>query len=155
MRQGKEQVRQELQKDRLWQRANEFINKLVPRRCKQTKTDDRKKKLNDTAWIQQNLGADKYSREVAAMADPIAYYDIASSRIVDSIANHLEYGLLHGLEKDLKAKLFNGLQATDSGHCALLLAEDPSREELRRSLIEEKQKLLQASEVLQKLPQLT
>ena len=154
LKQGIETTRQQLRGERTQQRINEYYDTLECKGAKPTKPEDRKKKLGDSDWIQRSLGSDPYAREVGAVARILAYYDIASQRVVDVIASHLEYGLLHGLENNLKSALFEGLQATNSEYCAQLLAEDPQREALRLRLMAEKEKLLQALEELRGLPHL-
>lgn len=143
----------ELHAKRLETRIDEHYNTLEANGGKVVKSEDRKKKAGDSAWVHSVLGPDTYGRELTAMATPLAYYDIASARMIDNIATHLEYGLFHAIETELRGRLFDGLRTQDSDHCAQLLAEDPRREEQRRRLTAEKEKLLQALDELRGLPQ--
>ncbi|KAI7087184.1 P-loop containing nucleoside triphosphate hydrolase protein [Hortaea werneckii] len=113
--------------------------------------EERKKKLEDQT-LRSQLGPDCFSREVDALATPLAYYDIASLRLVDTIASHLEFGLMYGLETKLRDALRTGLKVTEEQHCLELLAEDPERENLRLRLTAEKEKLVMAMKDLDGLP---
>jgi len=115
---------------------------------------ERKKKLDDEG-LKATLGPDRYSREVAAMATPSTYYDLASARMLDTIANHLEFGLMYAIETNLRNAMRTGLKVTDEVHCMQLLAEDPERERLRATLTTEKEKLGMALEELEALPHRT
>ena len=113
--------------------------------------EERKKKFEDQT-LRTQLGPDCYSVEVLALATPLAYYDIASSRLLDTIASHLEFGLMYGLEMKLRDALRTGLKVTEEQHCLELLAEDPERENLRLRLTAEKEKLMAAMRDLEGLP---
>ena len=120
---------------------------------KPTKTEERAKKAIDATFIKA-LGPDPYRQEIDAMATPIAYYNIASTQVLDSIAKHLEFGLIDALEKGLQDRLQDDLKSMDEDYCVELLAEDPRRENLRRRLLAEKEKLAKAMDELQGLPNL-
>ena len=154
LKQGLEATERDLESQRIEVRVNEHFDTIESNGFKVPKMEERKKKAGDPNWVQQTLGSDPYAREVKAMATPFAYYDIASARLLDTIAMHLEYELMYTIENNLRARLMDRLQATDSEHCAQLLAENPRREDQRRRLVSEKAKLLQALQELQGLPQL-
>lgn len=92
--------KQDLISDRTNQRLNEYFDALDSRIKQPAKQEERKK--------QANLGPDPYVREVEAVAKIHAYYDIASRGMVDAVAKHLEYGLMHALEMSLKDRLREG-----------------------------------------------
>ena len=154
LRSERENTTRKLMNERTLQRVNEYFDKLDAKTNKQTKLEDRKRKAADSEWVVKCLGFDSYSEEVKAMVTPISYYRVASLQMVDTIAKHLEYGFIYALESNLKDRLREKLQVMDTDHCAQLLAEDPHREETRRRLVVEKEKLLKAMDELRSLPQL-
>ena len=87
------------------------------------------------------------------MATPIAYYDLSSARMLDTIVNHVEYNLLYRLETELRNKIRAALRITDEAHCASLLEEDPRREAQRARLEIERVRLEEALRELEQLPQ--
>ncbi|RMY34674.1 hypothetical protein D0865_14119 [Hortaea werneckii] len=145
------------QKDRLAQlrhieRVNEYYDTLEAKGATRVPHgDERGKKFEDQTLCSQ-LGPDCYSNEVNALATPLAYYDMASERMLDTIASHLEFGLIFGLETNLRDALRTGLKVTEEQHCRELLAEDPERENLRLMLTAEKEKLMIAMKDLEGLP---
>ena len=155
--QAKEFSGQQLETERSRHRVNEYFDKLDAKLEKigkqPTKPDERQKKFADAAWIKSTLGTDPYHREISAMVTPVSYYDVVAIQILDNIARHLELGLIDGLEKELKERLFEELKFTDPEHCAQLLAEDPRREKKRLDLIGEKIKLEKAIQELRGLPE--
>lgn len=146
-----QEVSSTLHEKRLEVRVNEYFDSIESKGGKITKFEDRKKK---TTEVQAHIGADPYAREISAMVTVLSYYDVASARILDTIASLLEYGLLHKFNMQLTEKLFHGLKTANSKHCAKLLADDPAREERRCELHRDKAKLLQALEELRGLPML-
>ncbi|KAI7204945.1 P-loop containing nucleoside triphosphate hydrolase protein [Hortaea werneckii] len=145
------------QKDSLIQlrhieRVNEYYDTLESKGAPRVPIGEERKKKFEDQTLRSQLGPDCYSREVNALATPLAYYDIASSRLLDTIASHLEFGLMHGLETKLRDALRTGLKVTEEQHCLELLAEDPERENLRRRLTAEKEKLTMAMRDLEGLP---
>ncbi|KAI7204388.1 P-loop containing nucleoside triphosphate hydrolase protein [Hortaea werneckii] len=145
------------QKDRLTQsrhieRVNEYYDTLESKRAARIPFGEERKKKFEDQTLRSQLGPDCYSREVIALATPLAYYEIASSRLLDTIASHLEFGLMYGLETKLRDALRTGLKVTEEQHCLELLAEDPERENLRLRLTAEKEKLTMAMKDLEGLP---
>ena len=151
LRQQTETEKTQLLKLRYIERVNEHYDTLESKGMKVPTGEDRRKKCNSDDNLRAQLGPDRYSREVEALATPLVYYDLASARMLDTIANHLEFGLLYGLETNLRSALREGLKVTDEEYCQALLAEDPQREELRRRLTIEKGKLEEAVASLQGL----
>lgn len=150
LKEQKQTEKEELLNDRKATRINEYYDVQDAKTGKTTKPEERKKKATDD-WIKSALGNDRYTREVEAMGPPFAYYDIAFSRMVDTIDNHLQFGLIYKIQEQVQTTLRDGLDVCNSEHCAQLLAEDREREELRRRLVVEKTKLEQAVEELRGL----
>ena len=138
-----------LRHDRLVQRVNEYLDPLEAKGVKVPSKADRLKKLTE---YEPKIKQDDYSREVSALGTPLAYYDIAAARMLDNIASHLELGLLHPLEIELRPTLKAALRVTDEAHCVHLLAEDPGGEAERGRLVLEREKLEMALRELQGLP---
>ncbi|KAF2172905.1 hypothetical protein M409DRAFT_62563 [Zasmidium cellare ATCC 36951] len=134
------------------QRVAEHYEMLETQGHRMVSQADQKKKAADVAWVTATLGGDEYEREVDALATPIAYYDIAATQLVDSIAKLFEAGLMHAYEGRIHRKLMEELRTTDAAYCAQLLAEDPEREAQRAELMGEKMKLEQALAELNRLP---
>ena len=154
MKQRTGEMKFNLNRARLMERITEYYDTQEANGAKVLKIEDRKKKLKDEEWVTNTIGADEYSVEVNAMASPLAYYDIASARMLDVVASLLEFGVLHAIESGLQGALMVGLRVTDAEYCAQLLAEDPEREALRIRLLAEKEKLVQALKELEGLPRL-
>ncbi|EME48938.1 hypothetical protein DOTSEDRAFT_162860 [Dothistroma septosporum NZE10] len=114
---------------------------------------EQKKKAADSAWVTSTFGVDEYEREVKALATPLAYYDIASTQLVDNIARQFECGLMAAYESRLQRKLLEDLRAIEPEHCVALLAEDPEREAKREDLLAERVKLEKALTELEALPE--
>jgi hypothetical protein len=134
-------------------RAKEHLQILEQRLNKNMSAPDQvKKHANDPKWMMENVGEDPFQREVEAMAKPLAYYDVASTQLLDTFARQLDYELLHTYSEQLQLRLLKDLNATDNAHCAALLAENEARERERVSLLAEKDKLLMALEELKGLP---
>lgn len=148
-----ESEKSDLLRKRHVQRVHEHYDTLDSRGFKVPHGNDREKKFDDET-LRAQLGPDEYNREIIALATPQAYYKIASARMVDTIANHLEFGLIYGLETNILPALNTGLKVMDEEHCQVLLAEDPAREQLRLRLNAEKDKLEIALRELTNLPQL-
>ncbi|KAK4579939.1 hypothetical protein LTR86_000140 [Recurvomyces mirabilis] len=144
-----EPVRAKLLQDRATIRVNEYYDTLESKGAKVPPTAERMKKRVDLE--NGPLRTDEWGREVAAMATPLTYYDIASGRLLDSISLMLDYNLLRGLQVELLDTLRFELRVTDEAYCAELIAEDPAREKRRRHLEVEKGKLNLALAELQGL----
>ncbi|RMZ08009.1 hypothetical protein D0860_04843 [Hortaea werneckii] len=134
------------------ERVNEYYDSLESKVAARIPYGEERKKKFEDQTLRSQLGPDYYNREVNALATPLAYYDIASSRLLDTIASHLEFGLMYGIETKLRDALRTGLKVTEEQHCLELLAEDPERENLRLRLTAEKEKLVTAMKDLEGLP---
>lgn len=145
----KNQKLDKLQGFRDKQRVIEYVEQQDARNHKSTSRAERERDHMKYIGL---CGSDEYKREVEAMATPLAFYDIASANLVDTLAKQLQFGLLHQLETSLHNVLFIGLHATDEAHCTFLLAEDPAREAQRIALLGERQKLATALEELEAFP---
>ncbi|KAI6886850.1 P-loop containing nucleoside triphosphate hydrolase protein [Hortaea werneckii] len=141
-----------LEQSRHIKRVNEHYDTLESKGAARIPYGEERKKKFEDQTLRSQLGPDCYSREVDALATPLAYYDMASLRLVDTIASHLEFGLMYGLETKLRDALRTGLKVTEEQHCLELLAEDPERENLRLRLTAEKEKLMMAMKDLEGLP---
>ncbi|KAK4549320.1 hypothetical protein LTR36_006317 [Oleoguttula mirabilis] len=108
----------------------------------------RKEKQKNAKFLGE-LKDEEWDREVSAIAQIQAYYELASKGLVDTIAKLLERDLLHQFGKDLESQLAIGLNVADPDWCAKLLAEDPKREAERHKLLAEKKKLEEALGKLQ------
>jgi hypothetical protein len=152
---NREAKKDQLLKSRALQRLDEHFDPLEATGAKGMKPEERKKKVTEQpAWVSGLLGPDPFTNIISEMATPFAYYDMATARITDVLGLHLEYGLFHTFEEQLKARLREGLDVMNPAHCAALLAEDAAREEHRRSLLAEKRKLTAALDELHNLSQL-
>lgn len=152
LKQTMPEVRGKLKDARLKERIDEYYDTISASAEKQVKVptgEKRKERAKDLDFVTKALGPDRYANEVSAMASPLAYYDLASGRLLDTVANHLERGVLYRIETELQNELIRELRVTDSAYCAELLAEDPEREAQRLQLIAEKAKLEEAIEQLQ------
>lgn len=153
LKQSTQRMKTELAAARLKERLDEHFDTLeVEHNAKVTLPEKRMEKAKDSDFVAKHLGPDKYAREVAAMGMPFAYYDLASSRMVDTVASFLERGVVYTVETKLQARLHMDLRARDDAHCAELLAEDPEREIQRQRLIAEKARLEEALKELEGLP---
>ena len=147
------EVRAKLQESRTAERVEEYYDTMeAEKKVKVPTGQKRKDKIHDLEFVTKSLGPDTYANEVTAMVSPLAYYDLASARLTDTVANHLEFGIMHAIETKLQVRLMLELRVTDQTYCAELLAEDPAREAERRRLIAEPEKLIKAVEELKGLP---
>jgi len=145
-----EAARNDLKRKRLIERVDEYYELQDSRGVKVPQSrQDRMKKVDE---VEAKIGADKYAQAVNAMATPLAYYDLASARLLDNVATHLEFGLLRAIGLNMRGTLRTGLKVTDEEYCKQLLAEDPQREALRVRLLGEKERLSVALEELRGLP---
>jgi len=145
-------VEAELRKGRAIERVDEHHDQLeAAKKAKVISKTERAKRLQE---LEANVpDPDEYSREVGALATPLAYYSLAADRMLDSIAIHLDHDLLHPFETQLRPKLWTDLRVMDEAHCVALLAEDPQREALRARLTVERERLEAALMELHGLPQ--
>ncbi|TQB74446.1 hypothetical protein MPDQ_004747 [Monascus purpureus] len=98
-----------------------------------------------------DLGDDPYSQELDMMARSRGYYEIASSRFVDSICQGVQMKLFSKCREDLVTVIEQKLSIFDDNaldRCLELMAEDPERQHRRQDLIREREKLSKAQEWL-------
>ena len=153
LKQSTEETRGKLKAARLKERMDEYFDTLeAEKQVKVPTGEKRKDKCRDADFVTKTLGPDKFGSEVSAMASPLAYYDLAAGRLLDTVANHIEFGIVYAIERKLQVELMLGLKVTDADFCARLLAEDPEREAERLKLGAEKEKLIEAVEELKGLP---
>ncbi|KAF2718418.1 P-loop containing nucleoside triphosphate hydrolase protein [Polychaeton citri CBS 116435] len=142
----------ELLAQRQLQRVNEYFDGLDLKGQRVPASEGRIAKLQDVKWVKEHLGNDDFAQEIFAMSLVLDYYNVATGRILDTVAVLLDNGLLQHLHRETLGKLLEGLRAHDNDSCAELLADDPQREQERLRLMCEKEKLLQALQELQSLP---
>ncbi|KAK3659734.1 hypothetical protein LTR56_001097 [Elasticomyces elasticus] len=151
------EVKDKLKHDRVCERIREYYDTLATKAAKNSKSPRADKVCPDLsdekkrAECEKLLDDDEYSKVLDAVASVLAYYDIASTHVVDSIAKELDYGLFLAMEKDLDGRLFTALQASNEHECAKLLARDAADEEYRRKLLAERERLVAALDELQGL----
>ncbi|KAF7586427.1 hypothetical protein BBP40_008916 [Aspergillus hancockii] len=93
------------------------------------------------------LGVDKFSQEVKMMASTRGYYDIASSRFVDSTCQGVHSKLFSKCREELVTVIEDELKIADHNaleRCQELMAQDPERQRRRQYLIKEKEKVTKA-----------
>jgi len=142
-------IADKLKLDRVTEQINEHYDTLESKGVRVPLGDERLKAGRNLDL--ENAGM--YDTELAAVAPALAYYDLAASHLIDSIAKELEYGLTSEMQGGLHDALRTASRATDEAHCVQLLAEEPERERERVKLQEEKERLLVALERVKSLPQ--
>jgi len=148
-----EEVAAELEAKRTLERVNEHFETLATTNPnKDLVPEKRQEKAKNADWVRTTLGPDEYRAEATAMASPLAFYDHAANRLLDTVAVHIHNGFLTTIENELYDTLTLQIDTTDVQVCESLLEEDPEREARRITLLAEKQKLEQALAELQGLP---
>ncbi|KAH2284604.1 hypothetical protein KXW02_002365 [Aspergillus fumigatus] len=97
------------------------------------------------------LGPDGFVQELKMMATTRGYYEIASSRFIDSICQSVHTKLFSKCREELITVIENELRIFDENaveRCMELMAEDPERQRRRQYLLKEKEKVLKAQEWL-------
>lgn len=115
------EVRARLKRLRHIKRVSEFYDTLHAKDMKGLPRD--RARFKDEV-LRSQLGPDDYSDEIDRLAVALAYYDIASSRMLDGIAGHLQFGVLNTLVTTLGKRLRNELKVADAQHCFELVADD-------------------------------
>ncbi|EGP91349.1 uncharacterized protein MYCGRDRAFT_32808 [Zymoseptoria tritici IPO323] len=141
-----------LQASRREHRMREYYHIIESRGLKLPTQEVMKKNAHDPDWISKNLGFDEYEREINALVLPLAYYDIASASLLDTLAKQVDFELIGGYRKELLPRLLEDLKVTDKAHCETLLAESEASERQRVSLENEMGKLEKAVTELSSLP---
>ncbi|PWY91926.1 dynamin family protein [Aspergillus sclerotioniger CBS 115572] len=98
-----------------------------------------------------DLGRDQFAQEVAMMATTRGYYDLASSRFVDSICQSVHTKLFAKCRDELIKEVERELNIFDKNaleRCLELMEEDPERQRRRLYFLKEKEKISKAQEWL-------
>ncbi|KAJ9210527.1 hypothetical protein DTO166G4_7839 [Paecilomyces variotii] len=115
--------------------------------------DDQKRNVEIRKLISNDseMGPDEFAQEVKMMASVRGYYDIASSRFVDSICQSVHTKLFFKCREELVSVIENELSIFDGNameRCMELMAEDPVHQRRRQYLVREREKLTKAQEWL-------
>ncbi|KAE8160144.1 P-loop containing nucleoside triphosphate hydrolase protein [Aspergillus tamarii] len=99
------------------------------------------------------LGPDRFFQEVKMMASTRGYYEVASSRFVDSTCQGIHTRLFSKCREELVSVIENELHISDTDgmsleRCQELMAPDLERQRRRQYLLKEKKKITQAQEWL-------
>ncbi|KAL4955309.1 P-loop containing nucleoside triphosphate hydrolase protein [Aspergillus filifer] len=97
------------------------------------------------------LGVDRFAQELKIMAETRGYYEVASSRFVDSICQSVHTKLFFKCRENLVAVIERGLGIYNENavdRCNELMAEDPERQRRRQYLVREKEKITRAQQWL-------
>ncbi|KAI9835841.1 MAG: hypothetical protein M1819_001739 [Sarea resinae] len=133
-------------------RINKFLDQEEARAGKEMNPNERANKVNKMGeQILKQIGADPAHEEIHTMSVVLGYYNIASSRFVDSICLGIQGHLLVTFRNGILIKLIEGLgiMAPDAQErCAQLMAEDPQREIRRAQLKRERETLNKAQDWL-------
>jgi len=136
-----DEVKYKLRYDRLSARISEHNDTLEAKGAKIKNPASDTDRLKQRADLEGKLKTDEYGRFIGAVASALAYYDVASDHLVDSVAKQLEYGLLFAIDQGLDETLRTALRATNEGYCAHLLEQDTAVEAHRVRLQGEKGRL--------------
>ncbi|KAG5294241.1 dynamin family protein, interferon-induced GTP-binding protein Mx2 [Histoplasma ohiense] len=98
-----------------------------------------------------HMGEDEYAKEIEIMAISRAYYDVASSRFVDTLCQSVHTKLFFKCDQELRPTIIKELGILDdnaSERCMELMVEDPERQKRRLNLRKEEDKLKKAMDSL-------
>jgi len=93
----------------------------------------------------------EYTKEYEVISGALAYYQIASQRMIDFVPMRIEHHLVHGFSDAVKEKLVDMLGLLGNGgeeRCAELVKMDPKVGRERDTLNQRKEILVHASEIL-------
>ena len=96
------------------------------------------------------LGSGKYSKEFHVISGALAYFQVASQRMIDVIPMRIEQHLIYDFAESVK-KLDEILGLVGEGgekRCKEFMVEDPKVHIERKELQEQKDILVKASEIL-------
>ncbi|KAL2002809.1 hypothetical protein VTN02DRAFT_5852 [Thermoascus thermophilus] len=113
---------------------------------------DPRRKTELEKITEAQLGPDKFVQELRMMAIVKGYYEVASSRFVDSICQSVHTKLFTKCRDELVQIIEQELGVFKDDaleRCMELMAEDPERQRRRQYLVKERQKLTKAQEWLQ------
>ncbi|KAL4873018.1 hypothetical protein BDV12DRAFT_209663 [Aspergillus spectabilis] len=126
-------------------RANHYLNQRYSPEDPRRQTE--KKKLGEA-----ELGADIFAMEIKMMATTRGYYEVASSRFVDSVCQSVHTKLFFKCREHLVEAIEQGLGMQDENavdRCTELMSEDSDRQRRRQYLLKQKEKIMKAQEWLQ------
>ncbi|KAL4922271.1 P-loop containing nucleoside triphosphate hydrolase protein [Aspergillus aurantiobrunneus] len=127
-------------------RANRFLELQQKYSAGDPRRENEKKKLGVA-----ELGVDVFTLEVRMMAITRGYYEVASSRFVDSVCQTVYTKLFSKCRGDLVKVIENdlGIMAENAvERCTELMSEDVERQRRRQYLEKQKEKVMKAQEWL-------
>ncbi|KAL3464034.1 P-loop containing nucleoside triphosphate hydrolase protein [Aspergillus heterothallicus] len=98
------------------------------------------------------LGVDIFTLEVKMMATTRGYYEVASSRFVDAVAQSVHTKLFFKCRENLVKEIEDGLGIYDQNavdRCNELMSEDVERQRRREYLTKQKEKVMKAQQWLE------
>ncbi|KAL4970876.1 putative dynamin GTPase [Aspergillus stella-maris] len=114
--------------------------------------DDASRRENEMRKIGvAELGVDRFAQELKIMAETRGYYEVASSRFVDSICQSVHTKLFFKCRENLVTVIERNLGIYNENaveRCNELMAEDPERQRRRQYLVREKEKITRAQQWL-------
>ncbi|EFQ98411.1 interferon-induced GTP-binding protein Mx1 [Nannizzia gypsea CBS 118893] len=122
-------------------RARQYI-KLI--NAQQEASGNKPSKMDPNKVSEKDLGPDEFAKELDIMSASRAYYNIASSRFVDTTCQGIHIKLFMRCRDELRGEIEQKLGILDenaSERCIELMAEDRERQVRRMHLQKEKDKL--------------
>ncbi|KAF3892774.1 Dynamin GTPase [Trichophyton interdigitale] len=119
--------------------------------AQQQQTTGRSLRTDLSKVTEKELGPDEFAKELEIMSASRAYYDIASSRFVDTTCQGIHIKLFMRCRDELRGEIeqkLGILNENASERCTELMAEDRERQLRRMYLLKEKEKLDKAQEWL-------
>ncbi|KAL6230568.1 hypothetical protein BDW75DRAFT_244693 [Aspergillus navahoensis] len=146
LNQAKEDCQRHLQSKRLAARANHYldIQGKLPR-------DDPRREAERKKLGVAELGVDEFALEVRMMATTRGYYEVASSRFVDSVCQTVHTKLFMKCRENLVKTIESELGIGDGNaveRCNELMSEDVERQRRRQYFERQKEKVMKAQEWL-------
>lgn len=92
-----------------------------------------------------------YTKELDVISGALAYFEIASQRMIDIVPMRIEQHLVYDFSKSVQEKLEDTLRLTGNGgeeRCAVLAVDNPDIELKRNSLHKQREILVKADEIL-------
>ncbi|KAL4785227.1 P-loop containing nucleoside triphosphate hydrolase protein [Aspergillus varians] len=146
LEQATAEAHKQLELRRFDARANHFLNIQGKYPIGDPRRENEKKKLGVT-----ELGVDNFTLEVRMMAITRGYYQVASSRFIDSVCQTVYTKLFFKCRQDLVEAIESGLgiQAENAvERCTELMSEDTERQRRRQYLEKQREKVMKAQEWL-------
>ncbi|EZF70187.1 hypothetical protein H105_07475 [Trichophyton soudanense CBS 452.61] len=129
-------------------RVTQYV-KLID--AQQQQTTGKPSRTDPSKVTEKELGPDEFAKELEIMSASRAYYDIASSRFVDTTCQGIHIKLFMRCRDELRGEIeqkLGILNENASERCTELMAEDRERQLRRMHLLKEKEKLDKAQEWL-------